>query len=284
MKLFGNLRRLHSVRTFLAAALAISFNASSSVAEDTYTIGIVPQFEAKKLAAIWAPVIQEIEQRADIELNMVGSPRIPDFEKSFMQGEFDFAYMNPYHSLIALKQQGYQPLIRDGAKELYGVLVVRKDSSFQKPTDLAGRTIAFPAPNALGASLLMRADLDTKFNVTFRSQFVNTHASAYFNAVLGETDAAGGVMGTYMALEPVVRDHLRIIYETTRLPPHPIVAHPRVPTEVAERVQQAILDLAETEEGQSLLSAIPIHKAIIPGVSDYLMLESLNLDRYYYAN
>ncbi len=270
-----------TMRAGLFTALAFT---SPALADHEYSIGIVPQFETGKLVSIWSPIIQEIEQRAGIELTLVGSSRIPEFESSFTRGDFDFAYMNPYHSLIAFKQQGYQPLIRDGGSELFGVLVVKKDSPYQSPSDLSGKTIAFPAPNALGASLLMRADLDTKFNLEFNSEFVNTHASAYFNAVLGETDAAGGVMGTFQGLEPVIKDHLRIIYETTRLPTHPLVAHPRVPKEIAERVQQAILDLAATQEGQELLAKVPIHRAIVPSISDYMMLETLRLDEYYFSN
>ncbi|MDX1780046.1 MAG: phosphate/phosphite/phosphonate ABC transporter substrate-binding protein [Thalassovita sp.] len=267
-----------TARTGLIALLGF---VSPVLADQGYSVGVVPQFEARKLADIWTPILEELERRTGAELHMIGSPRIPEFEQAFIRGEFDFAYMNPYHSLVAFEQQHYQPLIRHGERKLFGVLVVRKDSPYQSVQDLSGKKIAFPSPNALGASLLMRADLDRRFHLDFEPDFVNTHASAYLNVVLGEADAGGGVMGTFNSLDPQIRDHLRIIYETTHLPPHPLVVHPRVPKEIAERVQQAFLDMAATPDGQALLARVPIGRAVKAEISDYQELRELKLDEYH---
>ena len=66
-----------------------------------YTIGIVPQFEIRHIRKIWNPIINEIKKSTGIKLKLVGSPTIPDFESEFNAGSFDFAYMNPYHMLLA---------------------------------------------------------------------------------------------------------------------------------------------------------------------------------------
>ncbi len=96
--------------------------------------------------------------------------------------------------LVAAEAQGYTPIVRDGGRELFGVLVVAKDSDIETVEDLEGRSIAYPSPNALGASLLMRADLDRNFGLNYEAHYVSTHSSAYLNVVLGQMDAAGGVM------------------------------------------------------------------------------------------
>jgi len=132
---------------------------------------------------------------------------------------------------------------------LYGILAVRKDSPLQDVKELDGKKIAFPAPNALGASLLMRAELDMLHDVQVEESYVSTHSSAYLNTVLGAADAAGGVKSTLDSQSDQIKDNLRILYETSRVPPHPIVVHPRVSDEDRMAIQQAILDLAATEEG-----------------------------------
>lgn len=140
-------------------------------------------------------MLEEIEERSGVELRMVGSPRIPEFEQAFARDEFDFTDMNPYHSLVAFDTQGYEPLIRDGARQLFGVLVVDKDSAYEDVADLEGKKIAFPASNSLGASLLMRADLNRRHALDFVPEYVNTHSSAYLNVLLGEAEAAGASWG-----------------------------------------------------------------------------------------
>ncbi len=271
-------------RRFILGAIAAVVLSLPVQAAEGYTFGIVPQFEARKLASIWEPIIAELESRTGYDFQIMGSPRIPEFEQAFMRGEFDFAYMNPYHSVMAMDGQGYRPLVRDGGRQLFGVLAVRKDSPHQSVADLEGQTIAFPAPNALGASLMMRAELTRRHGVSFSPNYVSTHSSAYLNVVLGEAAAAGGVMATFKAQDPQIRENLRILYETTKVAPHPIVAHPRVPDEVAERVRRTILEMAATQAGREMLARVPIRKAVEASVEDYLPLRELGLEEFIVRN
>jgi phosphonate transport system substrate-binding protein len=249
-------------------------------AETSYSFGVVPQFEARELAAVWTPILEQVSQRSGLKLTMKGAPRIPDFEASFQVGEFDFAYMNPYHAVIAAKKQGYIPLLRD-ATPLYGVLAVAKDSPYKTAKDLDGKKISFPAPNALGASLLMRADLDTLFKIKFTPLYAQTHTSAYLNTALGVSDASGGIKATFDRQKSDLRDNLRILYETRKSPPHPVVAHPRVPKADQLRVKNAFLELAATAEGAALLAKVPILQAVPASKEEYAQLAKWNLEKYY---
>lgn len=90
---------------FLAAQTPPAYPAES------YTFGVVPQYEQRQLFAIWKPLLDELEMRTGLSFSMVGVPTIPAFEKEFLKGSYDFVYMNPYHLLKANKSQGYAPLI-----------------------------------------------------------------------------------------------------------------------------------------------------------------------------
>ena len=273
--------KLRSTFSSIFGAIAALGLTAGPLAAQTYTFGIVPQFEARKLARIWEPIIDEIEKRTGYEFEIVGSPRIPEFETSFMNGEFDFAYMNPYHALVAAQTQGYQPLLRDGGRELFGILVVRDDSMYQSVEDLDGQTIAFPAPNALGASLLIRSDLTNQQHVDFSPMYVSTHGSAYLNVILNQAAAAGGVMGTFRSQPIEISEQLRVLYKTTRVPPHPITAHPRVPEDVQKQVTQAFLDLWKTGYGRELLERVPIREVMETSLEDYTELQGMGLDEFF---
>lgn len=189
--------------------------------EVVYTIGIVPQFDSRKLVGIWKPILTLVEKKNGLKLKLAGPPSIPAFEQDFMAGEFDFAYMNPYHVLLAHESKGYIPLIRDTGRALQGVLVVRHDDDINSVSDLNGKTLAFPAPNALGASLMIRAELSDVFKIDLSPEYANTHTSVYLNVALGQAAAGGGVQNTFDRQSEDVRSVLKIIHRTKKS--HPIL-------------------------------------------------------------
>jgi phosphonate transport system substrate-binding protein len=246
-----------------------------------YSFGVVPQFEQRKLFHIWRPILDELEHRTDLTFNLQGSPKIPVFEKKYMEGTYDFAYMNPYHILKAHDSQGYLPLVRDGGRMLKGILVVSKESPIKSVQELAGKSVAFPAPNALGASLLIRADLKNLYGVQIHPHYVQTHSSVYLHVALGQYVAGGGVTSTLNAQKPEIREKLRIIYETRPMNPHPISVHPRVSEAHWRRVLKALLEMAQTEKGAALLAKIPMRKAVATSMEDYKPMSSWGLDEFY---
>jgi len=263
-----------------AAALA-SEKSSSSEEKTRFTIGVVPQFEARKLHAIWQPIIDELQERTGHRFIMSGSPTIPDFEQKFMSGTFDFAYMNPYHLVLANQTEGYMPLVRDKGRTLHGVLVVRKDSGIESAADLNGEVFAFPAPNALGASLQMRQEMSDKYQITVRPKYVKTHDSVYLNVVLGLAAAGGGVQKTLGRQSSDILNSLKVIHRTTDVAPHPLAVHPRVPEKVRRAVKEALIAMGSSEQGRKTLSRIPMKKIGVASMGDYEPLTNMGLERFY---
>ena len=253
----------------------------TTVTAAEYSFGVVPQFEARKLYAIWKPILKVLEQKTGHSFKMLGTESIPQFEKEFANGSYDFAYMNPWHSMVAFDKQGYLPLVRDDVRKLKGILVVRKDSGIDNISQLNGKTIAFPAPNALGASLLMRAELQKLHEISIKPLYVGTHSSVYLNVALKRVQAGGGVLRTFKNQQNNIQDLLKIIYETQSIAPHPISAHPRVPKEVITQVKQAFLEMKNNPEQQKLLAKIPMEQPTIATVDDYRPLKKMGLDEFY---
>lgn len=249
--------------------------------EQVYTVGIVPQFEARKIRRIWQPIINYLKQETGYHFIIKGSPTIGEFEQELFRGEFDFAYMNPLHLVIGNKNEGYIPLLRDVDRTLQGILVVKKDSTIKNVNQLAGQTIAFPAPHALGASILIRQALEDQFNLEFKPRYAKSHDSVYLNVLLGKTRAGGGVLQTLDRQSPEYKAQLRVIYTTREVPSHPIAVLPTVPKEVAKAVQQALLKLGKSPEGKQLLRAIPIERIDTTSLNDYAPLKTMGLERFY---
>jgi len=249
-----------------------------------YTVGVIPQFEARKLYRIWKPIIDELGSKTGLKFKLMGSSSIFEFEKKILAGEFDFAYMNPFHPLITKKSEAYTPLVRDHSKNLQGILVVRQDSTLTNIKQLEGKEIAFPAPNALGASLMIRAELANMHKINFTPSYVKTHDSVYLNVIYKKTAAGGGVQKTLDQQKLAIKNQLRILYRTQTSAPHPFGVHPRIDKHIAKKVQRAFLDMSNSKGGKRLLSQIPIKKIGIAKIEDYMPLLKMGLDKVHSAD
>lgn len=272
----------HSLLRWLKAMLlfALLFAGHSPRAEESYSFAVVPQFEQRKLFATWKPIVDELNRRTGYKLDLVATLTVPEFEKELGKGSFDFVYANPYHILREAPRQGYIPLVRDQTP-LRGILVVRKNSPLKSPAELDGQQLAIPSFNALGASLLMRADLEQVFKIKMTPVNVKTHSSVYLQVANGLIPAGGGVEKTLSEQDAAVRDALRVLYTTRELPSHPIAAHPRMPAKVRQSVQRALLDMAATDEGRSLLRNVPMTDAVATSIQDYTPMRKWGLDSYW---
>lgn len=263
-----------------ALLLSLPLLAAASVgAAETYTFAVVPQFEQRKLFRIWKPVVEEVTRRSGVQLKLVATLTVAEFERELSDGAFDFNYANPYHIMRESRRQGYVPLVRD-SQPLTGLVVVARDSPLRSLADLDGKTLAVPSPNALGASLLLRADLELN-RVRVAVVDVKTHSSVYLNVANRLVDAGGGVHKTFAEQDQSIRDGLRVLYTTRGMPSHPVSAHPRVAASVREAVRRAFLEMAATPAGRALLEDVQMPNAVATSIDEYLVMQDWGLEKYW---
>lgn len=259
----------------LACLLACSVHASP-----TYTLSVVPQFTPVDIGLRWTPLLRRLEADTGLVFQLRIQERIPAFEADFLRGGPDFVYLNPYHMVMASRSQGYVPLVK-GAQPLSGILVVDRNGPVKSLADLQHGKLAFPSPNAFGASLYMRALLAGKENLSFVPTYVGTHQNTYRHVLLGEALGGGGVMGTLDREPASIKERLRVLYQTPETPSHPIAAHPRVPVADRERLVRALLAINQDAAGRKLLDDVELAGVMAADFSrDYQPLEKLKLDRY----
>ncbi len=273
----GNLIVLTRRSILLAGA---SLATASQAQTGAMRLAVVPQFPALELHKAWWPLVESLQSSTGLKLELVLPGSIPAFEEGFLQGQWDLAFMNPYHAVMAHRAQGYKPLVRDD-DALSGLLVVRADSSVRQVSELMDRNIAFPAPNAFGASLYMRALLTEKHGLRFTPQYLKTHSNAYRAVAAGTAIAAGGVRATFEAEPAELKAQLRVLFETPATPSHPLCAHPRVGEATHKQITQALLVMTKSEVGRKLLQAAQLERIVTADYRrDYAPLEGLGLDKY----
>jgi phosphonate transport system substrate-binding protein len=249
-------------------------------AADALTFYVVPQFPVDEIHRTWSPVLKKVGEQAGITLHLKIPASITAFEKELLAGVPDVAYMNPYHAVMARRAARYEPILSDGEQMLSGILVVPIDSEVRTVQQLAGREIAFPSPNAFGASLYLRALLTQNEKITFRPRYVSTHSNAYRLTIAGAVAAGGGIRQT-LGREPAeLRSRLRVIYETPQSSPHPVGVHPRVTPAQRKALQAAMIGVAESPETAQLMAEIQLRRPRAASYADYAPLERLSLEKF----
>ncbi|AIW14142.1 phosphate/phosphite/phosphonate ABC transporter substrate-binding protein [Vibrio tubiashii] len=249
---------------------------STATLADTLTFGVVPQQSASRLAKQWGPLVDTLKEQTGYEITFSTAPNIPEFEKRLSEGEYDLAYMNPYHYTVFSQVSGYRAIAKAKDKRIKGIIVARKSNDYQSLEDLQGQTLAFPSPAAFAATVLTQSDLKNA-DVEFESDYVSSHDSVYLSVAKGFYPAGGGVMRTFNTLPDVVKSQLEPIWITKPYTPHAIAYHPRLRNDQANAIQAALVSLQNTSQGGQQLKSLNIKGFEPASDSDWDDVRALNI-------
>jgi ABC-type phosphate/phosphonate transport system substrate-binding protein len=70
---------------FLILALVHGGDPRYAEGADSYTFGVVPQYDQRQMFSTWKPILTELEKRTALSFKLVSSPAIPAFEKAFLK-------------------------------------------------------------------------------------------------------------------------------------------------------------------------------------------------------
>ncbi|WP_087025871.1 phosphate/phosphite/phosphonate ABC transporter substrate-binding protein [Thaumasiovibrio subtropicus] len=233
-------RRNRLTRPWIVAVLvAWSFAfAVQAKDEQVLTFGIVPQQSAAKLAQQWTPLINAWSELTGLQMQFATAPDIPTFEQRLADGEYDLAYMNPYHFTLFSQAPGYHAVANAKNKRITGIIVAHRD--WQGPLDdLQQAQIAFPAPRAFAATLLTQAELGQS-DIRFTPRYVGSHDSVYLAVAKGIFPAGGGIMRTFNSIPETLKSRLKVIHRTASYTPHAIAIHPKHSEEMRMALVQVI--------------------------------------------
>lgn len=269
-----------SMATCICLTFAILFCAACAKADTevgrSLTFGVVPQQSATRLAEEWGPLLAEIGRRASVQIVFRTAPTIPAFEEHLGKGAYDLAYMNPYHYVVFHDVAGYRALAREKNRRLSGVVVVRADSSYRVLSDLAGKSLALPAPAAFAASILPQSEF-ARLKIPIDVTYVSSHDSVYRNVAAGLAAAGGGIQRTLAAAPAEVRAVLRVLAETPPYTPHAIAVHPRVNHAVSERLTAVMVALDSDQVGRKVLETLKFSGIMLAKDADWNDIRALNI-------
>lgn len=227
--------------------------------------GVLPVHNPQRLHEIYSPLIEYLDRNLPgITLNLEASRSYEDFDKKLYSRHFHFALANPYQALNSL-EQGYRIFAKMGEDEKFrGIILVRKDSGINTVADLKGKTISFPAPTALAATMMPLYFLHTHgldVNKDITRLFSGSQESSIMNVSLGKSLAGATWPPPWQAFverNPELAAGLEVKWETQSLVNNGLVARDDVPPEIVDKVRSLLIALHTHDEGRRLLAALPL--------------------------
>lgn len=232
-----------------------------------YNFAVHPLHNPTRLFEVFNPLIEYLNQNiSEAHFVLEASRDYASFDEKLQNQSVAFALPNPYQTLMAINQN-YSVFAKMGDDENFkGIILVRKDSGIKIPTDLKGKAVSYPAPTALAATMMPQYFLQThgvNINHDVTNKYVGSQESSIMNVFLGTVSAGATWPPPWKSLSdenPELKEQLKIIWETPSLPNNSVLARQDIPASLVNQVQELIVNLHKSPEGQEILNKMYLSK------------------------
>lgn len=218
-------------------------------------------------------------------LRLVAENDITAFNNRVAKGEFDISILNVN---IAMKYDSVyeiagRPVPTEG-NGLYGVIITRKDSSLKEVSQLKGKSICFPDPNAIAGTILpmmylQKNGIDVKHEITKR--FVASMESSIMNVYLGKCSAGSSfslAWEIFKKSRPDIADKLTVSWRTEEMLTSALILKRNMAPDLKEKIKDLFFSLHTTETGRNVLSHSLLLKYEKASPDDYKSVMNLLKD------
>lgn len=239
---------------FLAGLLAgVGLLAAPAAGAETYSFGVLSQHSAVPTAQFWNPILDYVQRRTGIALQLRVTRTAPESNDATARGEYDFVYSNQIFE-PRMVAANYQVILRPRAEAIAGQIVTLADSAVRRLADLAGREVGFPSPVAF-VGYVVPMDRLRREGIVVKPVFGGNQEGIMGQLRAGRVAAAAVNDRVMKAFAEREHFRYRVLWESEPFHNLPIAAHPRVPREVVAAVRATIDGMEGDAEGMQVLEA-----------------------------
>lgn len=218
---------------------------------------IAPDFAPQRFAG-WHLLNTVLQKRSGLALHLLMPATAAEQAQLLADGKVDAMYANPFDAAELVRDGGYQAIARPVGKPDEMVIATAASSSMNAVENLQpGCRIALTDNKdvkLIGLRLLEPADLA---EADVQWQLVDTFQAAARMAMKGEVDASFFLAEAYHSLSRLTKGQLKPLIESQLADiTHVLLTHSRMATQDSSKLSQALLELSNTPEGQSVLDEL----------------------------
>jgi len=254
----------------LAATLFVGFAQQGEI-PDRLILGMVPSREADRIVDSLGPIAEMLSARLLIPVETFVSTNFVGLVEAVGTGRVDIGLFGPAALVQAMDVHGAQVILasqRRGSTTYRAQFNVRCDSGITEFEQLRGKTIAFVDPGSASGYQFPFVTLKSTYGIDPDTEmtaiFAGSHDASALAVYNGDVDVSvtfGGSPGsdgreTIMADFPDAKEVICILGFSDFIPNDGTVVRKGLDPELVEQITQAMIEIAETEEGRELTNAL----------------------------
>lgn len=279
-------RYLSSITKTVSLALLLNvllLSANPLRADDTNTpgpdeivFGILPIISTETLFTRFAPMAEYLSKNLGRHVRIETAPDFTTFlRRTNEEQRYDLLFTAPHFYYLAQRKANYRIINRIAAPGMRAIIIVPVNSDINTLDDLKGRRLATTDRAALATMMvqnhLKRASIDLDKDI----QQVTTpnHTASLLSAYKGVTDAAALMLPPFKRSSDEIQQSMRILATTDAVPQMVFAVKQTMDSELADKAQAALLNIASDEQGNSTLLSMKWPGLVKAEADEYNSLE-----------
>jgi phosphonate transport system substrate-binding protein len=228
-------------------------------------MSFVPSGDTEDIVASGDQLAEMIAERTGYTIESNVATSYAAVIEAMGAGNADIGWLNTFGYVLAHEKYGVEvalATVRFGETTYKGQIIAQAEGGIASVADLEGKTFCRPDPLSTSGwiipSITMAAEgLDPEADIEVID--VGSHNNVVTAVYNGECDAGATFVDARSSVEgdlPDVKDKVIVVTESADIPNDTVSFAPDVPEEVRESVVNALLDVAQTEEGKAALEQL----------------------------
>lgn len=229
-------------------------------------MSFVPSGDTQEIITGGEAIERLLEEKTGYEIDTNVATSYAAVVEAMCAGNVDIGWLNTFGYILAHEKCGVDvalATIRFGTPYYTGQIIAREGSGIETLSDMAGKTMCWVDPLSTSGYIIPRVmlqaegiDPDTDFADTVEAGSHNNVVTAVYN---GDCDAGATYVdarGTVEDEMPDVNEKVKVIAESPQIPNDTVSIRDGLSDEVVQNITQALLEIAQSEEGQAALEEV----------------------------
>jgi len=249
----------------VAAIALVPYSAAASDLVFSVTEGVTYQATPKEIRDKFEPLAAALGAALKRNVRVVLVPKYDDVRAGLAKQEFDLAFIHPSHVALAeIKAGRYKSIAwTTGYTEYTVSLMVKPNDPAKALPDIKGRKLVTPDPDSITA-WMVRAMLRS---ASIRNDDLKVLTTRYQDAVPFYLEYGFADVGA-TAANSVVKEWTdkggKVFLKSRSVPIKYFIVSTKLPADEQERIQRALVTLAQSDQGKQVLAAMGYRGFVTP--------------------
>jgi phosphonate transport system substrate-binding protein len=262
------------VFSMMALLLAGCGTPDLGTADNPVVMSFVPSGDTQEIIASGDQLAAMITDSTGLEVTANVGTDFAAVREAMCADQAQVGWLNTFNYVLANEKCGVEVALatqRFGSTTYRGEIIVRADSGITSLADLKGKVMCWVDPNSTSGYIIPRIMLaanginpDTDFAQTVEA---GSHNNVVVQVYNGECDAGAVYDDARSSIQedfPDVMEQVVVLATTTDIPNDTVSFAKGVPTDIHDKIVNALLEIAASDEGKAALNTLYSIESLVP--------------------